>query len=347
MTLQHRALGDPPRAVVVQLEPGQALWCLSRRVLFATPTVAVGSRFNRPSGSDTLFARAVDAGRRLAGGDSPRVRWARAEGGPGLVGLADPLGGEVVALELTGGAGWLVRGERLLAAESTVTSAAGSSPATLDRVAGTGTVLVSAVGEIVEVDPGRLGGRLLVAGDRLLGHEATVVATDDGGGVLALTGPGRVLLDTVAGALATEDDRPADRPSAFWGEELGMDLLAKAKEAAEKAAAMAQGGLAQGQSKVEELQAQRRGGDLVRALGAAYWEEQRQGGDHEAVVRALAALDAHVAAHGPVTSPAPEGYAPPPPPTGTATPAPAPGPVPPPPGPVPPPPPHGATLGDL
>lgn len=321
MTLQHRMLGLPPHAMAVQLDPGQALWCLSRRVLFATQTLTIASRASRPGGSDSLFARAVDAGRRIAGGGSSQVRWVSAQGAPGVAALADPWGGQVVALELTGGAGWRVLAARIVAAESTVTAAAGPG---LDRLAGSGTLFVSAIGDLVEVDPSRHGGRLLVSAERLVAHEATVVARDDGDGVLELTGPGRVLLDTVA---TGDGDEPAERPPASWRGDIGMDLIAKAKEAAERAAALAQGGLAQGQTMVDEFQAQRRGNELLRALGTAYWEEQREGGDHEAVVRALAALDAHVAEHGPVAGP------PPPPPSSGTVP--------------PPPPPTGSTLGDL
>jgi hypothetical protein len=72
-----------------------------------------------------------------------------------------------------------------------------------------------------------------------------------------------------------------------------MSFLDKAKVAAEKAATKAQQGVQQGQAKIEELQEKRKFDSLLRDLGAACWEEERHGGDHEAVVRVLAALDAH------------------------------------------------------
>lgn len=75
-----------------------------------------------------------------------------------------------------------------------------------------------------------------------------------------------------------------------------MNILDKAKVAAEKASTKAQQGVHQGQAKIEELQARRREDALLRALGVAVYAEQRSGGDHEAVVRALAAIDAHHAA---------------------------------------------------
>jgi hypothetical protein len=78
-----------------------------------------------------------------------------------------------------------------------------------------------------------------------------------------------------------------------------MSFLDKAKVAAEKAATKAQQGVQQGQAKIEELQEKRKADALLRELGSAYWDQERHGGDHEAVVRALAALDAHTAESAP------------------------------------------------
>lgn len=83
-----------------------------------------------------------------------------------------------------------------------------------------------------------------------------------------------------------------------------MTLLDRAKAAAERAAAKAsqgmQHGMAQGQAKLDALQAKRRSDALLRELGGAYYNEQRHGGSHDAVAACLAALDAHAAEHGPV-----------------------------------------------
>jgi hypothetical protein len=74
-----------------------------------------------------------------------------------------------------------------------------------------------------------------------------------------------------------------------------MSFLDKAKVAAEKAATKAQQGVQQGQAKIEELQDKRKLDALLRDLGSAYYDEERHGADHEPVVRALAAIDAHTA----------------------------------------------------
>ncbi|MDT4924030.1 MAG: hypothetical protein QOG01_1743 [Pseudonocardiales bacterium] len=75
-----------------------------------------------------------------------------------------------------------------------------------------------------------------------------------------------------------------------------MGLMDKAKEAAEKAKASAQHMAQQGQAKVAAVQQGRSEAELQKALGDAYFNEQRRGGDHEAVVLALVALDEHYVA---------------------------------------------------
>jgi len=84
-----------------------------------------------------------------------------------------------------------------------------------------------------------------------------------------------------------------------------MGFMDKAREAAQQATTKAQQGLAQGQAKIDEVQTSRAADGLLRDVGAAFYAEQRSGGSHEAVVAALGALDAHVAAHGPLAKTGP------------------------------------------
>jgi hypothetical protein len=58
-----------------------------------------------------------------------------------------------------------------------------------------------------------------------------------------------------------------------------------------------------GQARVEAMQAKHRGAALLHDLGAAYYIEQRLGGDAQATRRLLAALDQHATEHGLDTSP--------------------------------------------
>lgn len=68
-------------------------------------------------------------------------------------------------------------------------------------------------------------------------------------------------------------------------------FLARAKE-------QAQHGLAQGKQKVDEMQQQRVGNELLRKLGAAYYAQQKGMGTEQATETALATLEAHIAEHG-------------------------------------------------
>ncbi|MEW2167819.1 hypothetical protein AB0912_33215 [Streptomyces sp. NPDC007084] len=66
----------------------------------------------------------------------------------------------------------------------------------------------------------------------------------------------------------------------------------------DRAKEQAQRGLTQGKQKLDDVQAQRAGADLLKRLGAAYYAERRGTGSVEATQQALQALESHVAAHG-------------------------------------------------
>lgn len=66
----------------------------------------------------------------------------------------------------------------------------------------------------------------------------------------------------------------------------------------DRAKEQAQSALAQGKQKVDEVQQQRAGGDLLKKLGAAYYAEKRGSGSPDATQQALSALEAHIATHG-------------------------------------------------
>ncbi|MFG2310066.1 hypothetical protein ACGFS9_15535 [Streptomyces sp. NPDC048566] len=66
----------------------------------------------------------------------------------------------------------------------------------------------------------------------------------------------------------------------------------------DRAKEQAQRGLTQGKQKLDDVQAQRAGGDLLKRLGAAYYAERRGTGSPEATQVALQALESHIAAHG-------------------------------------------------
>ena len=76
-----------------------------------------------------------------------------------------------------------------------------------------------------------------------------------------------------------------------------MAILDKAKAAAERAQAQAKQGMELGRARLDEMQARRQHGTLLRQLGEARYAEQTGTGTHEAVLQALAAVDAHLQAH--------------------------------------------------
>lgn len=69
-----------------------------------------------------------------------------------------------------------------------------------------------------------------------------------------------------------------------------MGFLDRAKEVALRARE-------QGQQRIEDIQARRQAENLLREIGLASYDEHRGESGHEPVVRALAALDAHLRQH--------------------------------------------------
>lgn len=92
-----------------------------------------------------------------------------------------------------------------------------------------------------------------------------------------------------------------------------MGFLDKAKAAANQATVKAQQGMAQGQSKLDSIQAKKELDGLYRSLGEAVYAEQRSGGSHAAVASGLAAIDEWHARQAASGQPAADGS------TGTAT----------------------------
>jgi hypothetical protein len=72
----------------------------------------------------------------------------------------------------------------------------------------------------------------------------------------------------------------------------------KVKAQAEVAIAKGKEGMAQGQAKLDTMQAKKQADALLRDLGAAYYAQQHKGGPADAVASALAKVVAHEAEHG-------------------------------------------------
>jgi CBS domain-containing protein len=76
-----------------------------------------------------------------------------------------------------------------------------------------------------------------------------------------------------------------------------MGILEKAKTVVGQVREQAARGFAAGRTRLDDTQARRRRARLLQDLGAAVYAQERGGGDHDAIGRALAALDAHTQAH--------------------------------------------------
>jgi len=76
-----------------------------------------------------------------------------------------------------------------------------------------------------------------------------------------------------------------------------MAILDKAKAAAERAQGQAKHGMELGRARLDDMQARRQHSRLLRHLGEARYAEQTGTGTHEAVARAVAAVDAHLQAY--------------------------------------------------
>jgi len=75
-------------------------------------------------------------------------------------------------------------------------------------------------------------------------------------------------------------------------------FLDKAKQVAQQAIDEAKKGVEQGQQKLDEASAKREASKLLAALGAAFYAEQRSGGNRADVEAALNAVDQHVTVNG-------------------------------------------------
>jgi 3-oxoacyl-(acyl-carrier-protein) synthase len=66
----------------------------------------------------------------------------------------------------------------------------------------------------------------------------------------------------------------------------------------DRAKEQAQRGIAQGKQKIDDVQAQRTGHDLLQKLGSAYYAQQHGTGTPEGTQKALNAVESHVSEHG-------------------------------------------------
>jgi hypothetical protein len=79
-----------------------------------------------------------------------------------------------------------------------------------------------------------------------------------------------------------------------------MGLMDKVKSQANQLAEKSKQGVAQGQAKLDSMQAKKQLDALFHDLGAATYAAERKGAGRDEIERLLAAIDAHEEANGPV-----------------------------------------------
>ena len=124
--LQHQVVGNAMQMVVCTLAPGQVLYAEAGKFLFRSGDVAMETKLSQPSQGDQggglggLLRGALEAGKRMAAGESFAFQHFRTGGGDGLVALAGVLPGEVRAIEVQPGEVWMAEKDAFLGAEGTV-----------------------------------------------------------------------------------------------------------------------------------------------------------------------------------------------------------------------------------
>jgi uncharacterized protein (AIM24 family) len=166
--LDYTIQGEGAQVVRIRLKPGQEVFAETGRMVYKFPEVRSESR-----AAGTMHFAAES---------------------PSEVGFAGGYPGRIQALDLKAGQSVLIGRDALVCAQAT----ARLELAPVKRLTGPGTVFIQAGGDFIEfvLNPGQaiqVDGGSIVAFDESVGHAIEAEA-----GVTTLTGPGRVLLQSVA-----------------------------------------------------------------------------------------------------------------------------------------------------
>lgn len=192
MALQHNVVGTAMQMVVCTLSPGQVVYCEAGKFLFSSADVAMETKLSQPSdagraqpgGMGGLLRGALEAGKRMAAGESFAFQHFTARpGGDGLIAFAGVLPGELRAIEVRPGQTWYAEKDAFVAAEASVrfdvsfagmrTGLSGGEGFVLEKFTGEGTLFIAGAGNFIDINPAEYGGKLLV-------DTGCVVAFDSG-----------------------------------------------------------------------------------------------------------------------------------------------------------------------
>lgn len=187
---------------VVNLSPGQTVYCEAGKFLFKTTNVTMETRLGgSPGGGQQqggggsggggmggmlrqAMGTAMQVGQRALAGESLAFQYFTSQGGEGTVGFAGVLPGEMRALELDGTRAWFAEKDAFVAAESTVqfgiafqggrTGMSGGEGFVLEKFTGHGTVIIAGAGNFIDLNPADFGGRIEVDTGCLVAFEEGV-----------------------------------------------------------------------------------------------------------------------------------------------------------------------------
>ncbi|RZS89450.1 uncharacterized protein (AIM24 family) [Motilibacter rhizosphaerae] len=238
MALDVNLLGTTTKVAIVTLRPGQVVYSEAGKFLFCSDDVVMETKLSAPTaggqaqqqqpqagGFGGLLRTAVDAGKRMAAGESLAFQHFHTNGGDGLLGLAGVIPGEMRAIELDGRTTWFAEKDAFVAAEAGVNfdiafsglrqGFSGGEGFVLEKFTGTGTLLIGGAGDFIDINPADYGGKIrvdtgcIVAWDHGIRYGVqrigglsrqglmTAVLGGEGMSVATLEGNGQVILQSV------------------------------------------------------------------------------------------------------------------------------------------------------
>jgi uncharacterized protein (AIM24 family) len=188
MAIANKIVGNAMQMVVCQLAVGQTVYAEAGRFLWKTANVSLETHLSKPAASQGsgggLLGKAMEVGKRVVAGQSLAFQYFTPVGGSGLVAFAGTLPGELRAIELDGNVGWLTEKDALIAAEGSVefdlafaglrTGRRGGTGFVLEKFTGTGTLLIAAAGNFIELNPAKYGGKIQVHAGCLVAFQDTI-----------------------------------------------------------------------------------------------------------------------------------------------------------------------------
>ena len=244
--IANKVIGNALQSVTCQLAPGQTVYAEPGKFLWKTQNVSLETRLTQPAGNQAgappakvgLLAKAIDVGKRVLAGEHLAFEYFTPSGGNGLVGFAGAVPGELRVLELDG-RGYLTEKGAFVAAESSVNfdiaftglmaGVRGGEGFVLEHFTGTGTLIIAAAGNFLELNPASYGGTVQVHTGCIVAFEDTLTynvarvgalgaasimnsALGDGSMVATISGDGTVLIQSVTlNALAATLERHMSR----------------------------------------------------------------------------------------------------------------------------------------